>query len=72
MDHGNPSIEAPTCGSAPTSTSRSRRDVGRAEVGDRVRVVPAHIDPTMALHERRALVRGDEVLDRWPIDLRGW
>ena len=26
--------------------------VGVAEVGDRVQVVPAHIDPTMALHER--------------------
>jgi D-serine deaminase-like pyridoxal phosphate-dependent protein len=43
-----------------------------AEVGDRVRVVPAHIDPTMAMHAVAWLVRGQEVLDRWPIDLRGW
>ncbi len=41
-------------------------------VGDRVRVVPAHVDPTMALHEAVWLVRGEEVLERWPIDLRGW
>jgi len=41
-------------------------------VGSRVRVVPAHVDPTMAMHDHLWLVRGDEVLDRWPIDLRGW
>jgi hypothetical protein len=26
----------------------------------------------MAMHEHMWLVRGDDVLDRWPIDLRGW
>ncbi len=41
-------------------------------VGDRIPVVPAHVDPTIALHERMHLVRGDEVLDTWPVDLRGW
>jgi D-serine deaminase-like pyridoxal phosphate-dependent protein len=41
-------------------------------VGSRVRVIPAHVDPTMAMHDHLWLVRGDEVLDRWPIDLRGW
>jgi D-serine deaminase-like pyridoxal phosphate-dependent protein len=41
-------------------------------VGARVRVIPAHVDPTMAMHEHLWLVRGDEVLDRLPIDLRGW
>ena len=44
----------------------------RLAVGARVKVIPAHIDPTMAMHEVAWLVRGDEVLDRWPIDLRGW
>jgi hypothetical protein len=24
------------------------------------------------MHEAAWLVRGDEVVDRWPIDLRGW
>ena len=41
-------------------------------VGSKVRVIPAHVDPTMAMHDHLWLVRGDEVLDRWPIDLRGW
>jgi D-serine deaminase-like pyridoxal phosphate-dependent protein len=43
-----------------------------AAVGERVRVLPAHVDPTIALHERMHLVRGDEVLDTWAVDLRGW
>ncbi|MGA1638575.1 MAG: alanine racemase [Ilumatobacteraceae bacterium] len=41
-------------------------------VGTRVRVTPAHVDPTMAMHDSFYLVRGDDVLDRLPIDLRGW
>jgi D-threonine aldolase len=37
-----------------------------------VRVVPAHVDPTVTLHERLHVVRDDEVLDTWAVDLRGW
>lgn len=45
---------------------------GAPVVGDRVKVVPAHVDPTMAMHEIAWVVRDDRVTDRWPIDLRGW
>ncbi len=73
MDHGNPSVDGATvwfCSDehltyAPEGDERPR-------AGDRVRVWPAHIDPTMALHERVHVVEGDEVVDTWPIDLRGW
>ena len=41
-------------------------------VGDRVMLIPAHVDPTMAYHERAYLFRGEDVVDVWPIDLRGW
>lgn len=41
-------------------------------VGDRIRVCPAHVDPTMAYHERVHLVADERVLEDWPIDLRGW
>ena len=41
-------------------------------VGERMRIVPAHIDPTMALHTHAAIVRGDDLVDVWPIDLRHW
>jgi D-serine deaminase-like pyridoxal phosphate-dependent protein len=40
--------------------------------GDRVRVLPAHVDPTVSQHERLHLVDGDEVLEIWDVDLRGW
>lgn len=72
MDHGNPDMadghqvwfvadEHITFGPAsPVST------------GDRVRVLPAHCDPTIAYHERIHLVRDDEVVDTWEVDLRGW
>ena len=41
-------------------------------MGERVRYVPAHVDPTIAYHEQLWLVDGDEVVERWPVDLRGW
>ncbi|MGD0700342.1 MAG: alanine racemase [Trebonia sp.] len=75
MDHGNPSLadgsvvwfcsdehvifSPPAGGSLP-------------QVGDQVRVLPAHVDPTMAYHERLYLVADDRVLEAWPVDLRGW
>ena len=57
-------------GSAGSNTVLERAP--QPTVGSRVRVIPAHVDPTMAMHEHMWLVRGDDVLDRWPIDLRGW
>jgi D-serine deaminase-like pyridoxal phosphate-dependent protein len=77
MDHGNPSIDGADvwfCSDEHItfSPSRSGGAPAPARPGARVRVVPAHIDPTMAMHEAAWLVRGDEVLERWEIDLRGW
>ena len=71
MDHGDPSIDGATvwfCSDEHVTFAPS----GPSQVGDRVSVVPAHVDPTMAMHEVAWIVRGDEVVDRWPIDLRGW
>lgn len=48
------------------------RRAGALRVGDRIRVVPAHVDPTMAYHERACVVSGTTVVETWPIDLRGW
>jgi len=71
MDHGNPSVAAAEvwfCSDehltfAPQASLR---------VGDRIRVLPAHVDPTVAYHEHLHVVDGDEVVDRWDVDLRGW
>jgi D-serine deaminase-like pyridoxal phosphate-dependent protein len=71
MDHGNPSVEHGTvwfCSDEHT-TFRPGTPV---RVGDRVKVVPAHIDPTIAYHERIHVVSGERVVDTWPVDLRGW
>ena len=74
MDHGNPTIDGHSvwfC--SDEHVTFAPHDGGTVpRVGDRQLVVPAHIDPTMALHEAAWLVRDDEILDRWAIDLRGW
>src|SRR5918996_962216 len=78
MDHGNPTVvDAGDCWFVSdehiTFGTRAERPV---RVGDRVRVLPAHVDPTVAMHERMAVVAGEgpdaEVVDTWPVDLRGW
>jgi D-serine deaminase-like pyridoxal phosphate-dependent protein len=72
MDHGNPSIDGATVWFCSDEHVTFAPDGGRPAVGDRISVVPAHVDPTMALHDVAWLVREGTVVDRWPIDLRGW
>lgn len=74
MDHGNPSLvghEVFFCSDEHTTFLADDEGTLPA-VGDRLRMAPAHVDPTVAYHEVLHLVRGDEVLDTWPVDLRGW
>jgi D-threonine aldolase len=76
MDHGNSAVpgaavwyhsdEHVTCAPEPGGPLAGVR------VGDRITVVPAHVDPTVAYHEQAYLLSGDQVLETWPIDLRGW
>ena len=71
MDHGNPAIDGATvlfCSDehvtfVPTDPVRP---------GDRIRVWPAHVDPTVAYHSHLHVVNGDRVVESWPVDLRGW
>ena len=71
MDHGNPEIEG---GKVLFCSDEHVTFVPETpvRVGDRLRVRPAHVDPTAAYHERYHVVEGDRVVDVWPIDLRGW
>jgi D-serine deaminase-like pyridoxal phosphate-dependent protein len=41
-------------------------------VGDRISVLPAHVDPTVAYHEHLHLTEGEDVVESWRVDLRGW
>jgi D-serine deaminase-like pyridoxal phosphate-dependent protein len=71
MDHGNPSVQG-----ADVWFCSDEHIVCEPEqpwhVGDRVSVIPAHVDPTVAYHERLHLVDGEDVVESWPVDLRGW
>ena len=74
MDHGNASIDgADVWYHADEHTVFSMRDgAALPSVGDRVTVWPAHVDPTVSQHEQLWVHQGGEVVDCWPIDLRGW
>jgi D-serine deaminase-like pyridoxal phosphate-dependent protein len=71
MDHGPPSIDGAKvwfCSDEHVTFAPERP----LRVGERIRVWPAHIDPTVAYHEALHVVSGDEVIERLPVDLRGW
>ena len=72
MDHGNPSIEgAAVWYCADEHVVFSSDPMPR--VGDRVRVIPAHIDPTIAYHEAMHLFDANgSIVETWAVDLRGW
>jgi len=77
MDHGNPVLpgwDVWFCSDEHTTFAAPADEPDRElpEVGERLRLVPAHVDPTVAYHERFLVLDGDEVVDEWPIDLRGW
>jgi D-serine deaminase-like pyridoxal phosphate-dependent protein len=74
MDHGNPTVPDATvwyCSDEHTVFSMNEGHELPA-VGDRFRMVPAHIDPTCALHAQMSVVDGESVAATWPVDLRGW
>jgi D-serine deaminase-like pyridoxal phosphate-dependent protein len=71
MDHGNPSIDGATvlfCSDEHVVFTPRHR----VRVGHRIAVIPAHVDPTVAYHAHLHLVDGEDVVERWPVDLRGW
>jgi D-serine deaminase-like pyridoxal phosphate-dependent protein len=71
MDHGNPTVaEATVLFCSDEHVIFSPRFP--VHVGDRISVIPAHVDPTVAYHEFLHIVDGDEVVDHWRVDMRGW
>ena len=71
MDHGNPTIddsEIIYCADEHTAFVPT----SAVKAGDRVTVVPAHIDPTMAKHRVLHVAEEGKVADTWEIDLRHW
>lgn len=73
MDHGNPTIPDATVFFCSDEHVTFIPDEGSpVKVGDQIRVIPAHIDPTVAYHERMYVMDGDQMLETWAVDLRGW
>jgi D-serine deaminase-like pyridoxal phosphate-dependent protein len=72
MDHGNPTMEEGRKVWLVSDEHITFSSPTRVNVGDRLRVLPAHVDPTVAYHERMFVVDGETVVDEWPVDLRGW
>ncbi len=73
LDHGLPRIEGHEvwfCSDEHTTFAALEGDLPK--VGETVRVIPSHVDPTVALHEVMYVVEGDQVIEEWPIDMRGW
>jgi D-serine deaminase-like pyridoxal phosphate-dependent protein len=71
MDHGDPSVPSARvwfCSDEHITLTPE----APLRVGDRINVIPAHIDPTVAYHQRMYLADGDDVLETWEVDLRGW
>jgi D-serine deaminase-like pyridoxal phosphate-dependent protein len=80
MDHGNPSLAGGMAGglvwfcSDEHVTFSPPEGVPLPRVGDRIELYPAHVDPTVAYHHLLHVVDGDheQVLEAWPVDMRGW
>ena len=74
MDHGDPTVVGGDLWfvSDEHTTFAPLAGAPLPAPGARVRLIPAHIDPTVAKHERFHVVDGDEVVDTWPVDLRHW
>ena len=87
MDHGNPELPGGRvlfCSDEHVTfvPGRAEGDVRASpiewespttiRVGERIRLIPAHVDPTIAYHERLFVVENEDVVDEWAIDLRGW
>ena len=72
MDHGDPKWPDGDLFYCSDEHSTLLDPDGALAVGDRVRLLPAHVDPTVAKHERYWVVDGESIVDCWPIDLRHW
>jgi D-serine deaminase-like pyridoxal phosphate-dependent protein len=74
MDHGDPTVvDAGRCWFVSDEhITFGPADGTTVKVGDKVRVIPAHVDPTIAYHERMYVIDGEQVVDTWEVDLRGW
>ena len=75
-DHGNPGVEGIE-GALVTALNDEHAvialpAVSNVRIGDRLRLVPSHTDPTINLHDAFYVVEGKRVVDVWRIAARGY
>jgi len=76
VDAGLPTVHEPA-GAEYARPSDEHGRIGRGtsnvalELGDRVRLIPGHCDPTVNLHDWYVAVRGGVVEEVWRVDARG-
>jgi len=76
VDHGNPElppdVPARVLFLSDEHTTLAIEDAFPARPGDRMWLRPSHVDPTVNLHDRLFAIRGDDVLEVWPVEARGY
>jgi D-serine deaminase-like pyridoxal phosphate-dependent protein len=75
-DHGYPSVKD-VDGATVTALNDEHAVIAipascALAIGDRVRLIPSHTDPTVNLHDVFYAVQGEQVNDIWPIAARGY
>lgn len=75
-DHGNPLVEDIE-GASVVSLNDEHATItlppdATVAIGDRIRLRPSHVDPTVNLHDVIYAVDGDRVVEVWPIAARGY
>jgi D-serine deaminase-like pyridoxal phosphate-dependent protein len=75
-DHGLPAVED-LDGAIVTALNDEHAVIAippdaRVAIGDRIRLLPSHTDPTVNLHDVFYVIDGEQVVDVWPIAARGY
>jgi D-serine deaminase-like pyridoxal phosphate-dependent protein len=75
-DHGHPLVKG-IDGATVTALNDEHATIAipassAIEIGDRIELLPSHIDPTMNLHDVVYALDGENVIGIWPIAARGY
>lgn len=75
-DHGHPSVDG-VLGATVTALNDEHAVITvpascPLSIGDRVRLIPSHTDPTVNLHDVFYAAEGERIIDTWPIAARGY
>jgi D-serine deaminase-like pyridoxal phosphate-dependent protein len=76
VDHGDPKLpdDAPATVLflSDEHTTLATHEGFTSKPGDRMWLRPSHVDPSVNLHNHLYAFRGDDVVDVWPVEARGY